>query len=276
MLDIRRDAGFTSDDLFAATGIQRQKISHIETANRRVDSSVIETLLRQLKVADDRFARVMDLARGSARPGWWERFDDEMGSRQARTADLESGAKTIFQFQPFLIPGLLQTQAFAAVRADADRSANSRRFSTARMLEARAQRQSILSGADATPLEVVLDESVLHRTSAAPTPVMHEQLDHLVGAALNRPSVTIRILPFVTRLSRHAQARTAFSRYSYTCPAEMVVINVDTNLEDRLLYKTHDVALYNDLADELQRVALSPADSVEHLAAAADACSKRR
>jgi transcriptional regulator with XRE-family HTH domain len=276
MLSIRQDAGYTTERLFSETGIQRQKISHIETANRRVDPAAIEGVLTHLRVGGDRFRNVMRLAHGSAHQGWWERFDDEMGPRQARTADLESGAATIFEFQPFLIPGLLQTQEFAAVRAEADRAANSRRFSTARMLEARVQRQAILSGPDATPLEVVLDEAVLRRLAVAPAQVMHDQLDHLVGAALNQPSVTVRVLPFVTALSRHAQAITGFTYYTYADPDDLVVVNVDTNVDDLLLHDPARVAIYTDLVTEIRRAALSPAESIGCLASAAEDCLSRR
>jgi hypothetical protein len=221
----------------------------------------------------------MDLADGAAQPGWWERYDDEMGLRQARAADLEQGA-SIFQFQPFLFPGLLQTPAFAKVRAEADRQANSRRFSMARMLEARTRRQAILSGPDAASFDVVIDEAVLHRCSA-PAEIMHEQLDHLVGAALNQRSVTVRILPFTATLSGHAQARTAFSRYTYSDPDAPTVILVDTNVDD-LFFQDHDdddrakVALYTDLAAELRRAALTPAESIECLTNAAEEFLSRR
>jgi Domain of unknown function (DUF5753) len=220
------------------------------------------------------------LADGSAEPGWWERFADEMGPRQARTANLEQGATSIFQFQPFLIPGLLQTQDFAAVRAEADRAANSRRFSTARMLEARRQRQAILEGVEATPLEVIIDEGILHRRSAPPE-IMHAQLEHLVGAALNKRSVTVRVLPFTAELNQHAQARTAFSRYTFAEAEDPVITVVDTNVDDHL-YHDHDdngkerVNVYTGLASELRQASLSPTESIECLTIAAEALISRR
>jgi hypothetical protein len=150
----------------------------------------------------------------------------------------------------------------------------------ARMLEARTQRQAILSGADATPFDVVIDEAVLHRRSA-PAEVMREQLDHLVVAALNLPSITVRILPFTAELSGHAQARTAFSRYTYPKPDDPVIVVVDTNVDDLILQDRDEddrtkVAVYTDLAAELQRAALSPADSIEYLTTAAKNCLSRR
>ncbi|MFF5085470.1 helix-turn-helix domain-containing protein [Actinoplanes sp. NPDC000266] len=279
LLDIRTQAGHSSETLSLATGIQRQKISHMETARRRVGPESVEAILTCLSVESSRFDYVMRLALRAAEAGWWERFDDEMGPRQARTADLEQGADDIFQYHPFLFPGLLQTEAFAKVRAEADRPASNRRFSTARMLEARMRRQAILSGPDATPLEVVLDEAVLLRRSA-PAEVMQEQLEHLVGCALNQRSVTVRVLPFSADMNRHVQARTAFSHYTYTDPDSMVVV-VDTNVDDMLFHdrarKCHDkVAVYKDLVAQLQRSALSPSESVEFLTRAAEDDLSRR
>lgn len=279
VFDARRQAGLTTEQLSSRSRIQRQKISHIETANRRIEPAVIKDLLEHLGVSEDRRLKVMRLASDAAKRGWWERYDDEMGPRQARTADLEIGAD-IFQFHPFLIPGLLQTKKFAAIRAEADRAASLRRFSLARMLEARTQRQAILAGPDASPLNVILDESVLRRR-CAPWEVMHEQLEHLIGAALNQRSVTVRVLPFAAELSRHMQARTAFSRYTYADPDDPVVVVVDTNVDD-FLFHDHDedgrgkVAVYTDLASELERTALSAADSIECLSEAAEACLSRR
>lgn len=280
MLDARQQAGYKTEDLSRETGIQRQKISHIETAKQRVAPGVIKHILVHLDVRPDRLDRVMKLANGSAEPGWWERFDDEMGPRQARTADLEQGSKSIWQYHPNLVPGLLQTKKFATVRADADRRANSRRFSTARMLEARTRRQAILSGPSATPLEVILDEAVLHRRSA-PAEIMHEQFEHLIGAALNMRSVTVRVLPFKAELSEHSQPRTAFSRYLYHDPKDPVIVVVDTNVEDLIFQNRNKddrekVAVYTDLAAELRQSALSSADSIDRLAAAAEACLSRR
>jgi transcriptional regulator with XRE-family HTH domain len=280
VLDARRQAGLTTEQLSNRSGVQRQKISHIETAKRRVEPGAVKDLLEHLSVDEARYATMMRLAEDAADRGWWERYDDEMGPRQARAADLEKGAAAIFQYNPFLFPGLLQTPKFATVRAEAERAANPRRFSTARMLEARAQRRAILSGPEATRLEVILDEGVLRRRSA-PAEVMHEQLEHLAGAALNHRSVTVRVLPFATELNLHKQARTAFSRYTYADPDDPIVVMVDTNVEDRLIHD-HDeggrgkVAIYSDLVSELRRVALGPADSIEWLSAAAEACLSRR
>ncbi|MFC7530147.1 Scr1 family TA system antitoxin-like transcriptional regulator [Actinoplanes sp. GCM10030250] len=241
MVDARNQAGYTADRLANETGTQRQKISHIETARKRVSVDVIQLITRHLGVNPTRAAKIMNLAKGSAQAGWWERFDDEMGPRQAHIAGLEAGAVRIVQHQPALVPGLLQMPEFARVRAEADRPGTPRRFSAARMVEARTQRQAILLGADAVTYEVIIDEAVLHR-HLAPPQVMQAQLTHLIGVTINMPAVTVRILPLNARVQGYAQARTEFSVYTYQEPEALELVTVDTNVEDLMIAEPATVA----------------------------------
>ncbi|MEU8656103.1 helix-turn-helix domain-containing protein [Actinoplanes philippinensis] len=275
ILDARKQAGYTTDRLSQETGLQRQKISHIETANRPVDPAAIRLILDALGAAVASHTKIMRAAERAAAQGWWKRYDDEMGPRQAQTADLEAGAGTIFEYQPFLIPGLLQTPDFARARADAARTARSRRFSTARDLEARKQRQAILSGPSATPYEVVIDEAALRRRMVT-ADVMHGQLEHLIGATLNLRAVTVRVLPLDAALTERLQARSAFSYYTYSDPDDLEIVTVDTNIDDMILTDENEVGIYASLRSELQEDALSAADSLELLATLAQECLTRR
>ncbi|GGN38199.1 transcriptional regulator with XRE-family HTH domain [Actinoplanes campanulatus] len=275
ILDARKQAGYTTDRLSQETGIQRQKISHIETANRPVDPAAIRLILDALRVAAPSHTKIMQAAERAAAQGWWKRYDDEMGPRQAQTADLEAGAGTIFEYQPFLIPGLLQTPDFARARADAARTARSRRFSTARALEARKQRQAILSGPAATPYEVVIDETALRRRTVT-AEVMHGQLEHLIDATLNLRAVTVRVLPLDAVLAERLQARSAFSYYTYSDPEDFEIVTVDTNIDDMILTDETKVGVYACLRSELQEDALSAADSLDLLAILAQELLTRR
>ncbi|WP_229070852.1 helix-turn-helix transcriptional regulator [Actinoplanes sp. DH11] len=266
ILDARKQAGYTTDRLSQETGIQRQKISHIETANRPVDPAAIRLILDALGVAAASHTKIMRAAERSAAQGWWKRYDDEMGPRQAQTADLEAGAATIFEYQPFIVPGLLQTPDFAKARAETAHTARSRRFSTARDLEARTTRQAILSGAAATPYEVVIDEIALLRRSVT-AEIMHRQMEHLIGAALNLRAVTVRVLPLDTAFTSRQQARTAFSYYTYTDPDDIEIVTVDTNIDDMILTEHDQVKVYASLRSELCQDALNAADSLELLTA---------
>ncbi|MEU5993518.1 helix-turn-helix transcriptional regulator [Spirillospora sp. NPDC047418] len=100
----------------------------------------------------------------------------------------------IRSYQPLVVPGLLQTPAYAAHVLDDDEAA----------LEVRLTRQDILADESPPHLMYVMDESVLHRGTGDPE-VMREQLQHLL--AVSSRLVRIQIAP----LRLHEGTRGAFA-----------------------------------------------------------------
>src|SRR5262249_10672492 len=112
---------------------------------------------------------------------------------------LETGATAIRYFHPVLIPGLLQTPAYATTIFTSsagwmdivDESAAKVR------MEARLRRRErVLSRPNPPDYLALLDESVLHRVVGGPE-VMSEQLHGLLRV-IHNGHVWIRILSFAT------------------------------------------------------------------------------
>ncbi|BCJ47428.1 transcriptional regulator [Actinoplanes ianthinogenes] len=102
----------------------------------------------------------------------------------------ETVAAAIDTFEPFVVPGLLQTEAYAEVVlgfyvASGDLAAH---------VHTRLARQSLLAREDAPEMRFLIDESALCRWSGAGSAVMREQLVHLREAARN-PRVRIQVIP---------------------------------------------------------------------------------
>jgi transcriptional regulator with XRE-family HTH domain len=102
---------------------------------------------------------------------------------------VESQATTLWSFEPTLIPGLLQTEAYARVilraanlLADLDE-----------MVAARMERQRVLSKEDPPVLVVLIAESAL-RHYVGGAEVMYEQLTHLAEVA-ERDNVIVHVVP---------------------------------------------------------------------------------
>ena len=76
-------------------------------------------ILDVLNVGEKRWEQIMTIAREAQERGWWEKFADEMGPRQALYANLEAGARSISEYQMTFLPGLLQIPAFTEARARA-------------------------------------------------------------------------------------------------------------------------------------------------------------
>lgn len=125
---------------------------------------------------------------------WWEAYSNvlEPGYRALITAEAE--AVGLQSFEPNVVPGLLQTEDY--IRASTYRAAQlTMDTDTAeKLVELRLERQwRLLERADPLQMEVIIDESVLHRQLGG-VEVLREQLLHLAKLA-RLPHITIRVIP---------------------------------------------------------------------------------
>jgi transcriptional regulator with XRE-family HTH domain len=266
---LREEHDYSSETLAKAIGVARQRISRLENGRVPPDLDEIMRILSILKVGEKRWNQIMTIAREAQERGWWEKFADQMGPRQALYADLEAGACEIREFQLTLIPGLLQLPSFTQARIRADRPAHTPRFDPDRALEARAARQRMLRRPGGPRYQVVIDELAVRRPAAATTTVQ-AQLDHLVDVGHHGKQVTIRILPLAVPIAGHAVPRSSFSIYRYPDPGDPVVVAVDTVTSDLVLTQPTEVGHYLTLYERLQDAALNPTDSLDLLASIAE------
>jgi hypothetical protein len=142
----------------------------------------------------------MVLARETKAVGWWHPHDDVIPDWLDLYLGLEEAASRLQRHDPDLVPGLLQTAAYAREVIMADQPGLGEEEVTRRM-QARLARQALLVRVTA-PLsaELLLGEAVLRRPVGGPQ-VMAEQLNQLAEAAL-LPNVTIRVVPLRAGLHR--------------------------------------------------------------------------
>jgi transcriptional regulator with XRE-family HTH domain len=117
--------------------------------------------------------RLLDWRRGQAFPSWFGKWRDK-----------EQVATALRSYEPLLVPGLLQTEAYARVLLRGDDDA----------VAGRMHRQRVLTRQDPPPpiFRCVVDEAVLHRPIGGPA-VMRGQLDHLAGAV--SPRLSVQVVP---------------------------------------------------------------------------------
>jgi hypothetical protein len=102
----------------------------------------------------------------------------------------EAKAHTLRIWQPIIVPGIIQTPAyarelFAAMGMNDDRVSD--------YVQSRLSRQAILDQADPPSVVIVLDELALHRFIGTPE-IMREQLEHAIELS-KRPNIHLHILP---------------------------------------------------------------------------------
>ena len=118
---------------------------------------------------------------------------------------LGAGAASIRNFEPVVVPGLLQTADYAReIFRNGPRELDP--DDVERRVEVRLARQEILSSDDRPRLWAVIDEAVIHRVVGS-TSVMREQLRHLADSA-QQGKTTIQVVPY--RAGAHAGTIGAF------------------------------------------------------------------
>ncbi|MCX5141870.1 helix-turn-helix transcriptional regulator [Streptomyces sp. NBC_00338] len=177
----REDAGLSQADLGSPLFVSGSFIGLLESGVRRMQMDQAEKF-DELLGADGFFARNCAALKTSKYP---EHF--------AEAAEAEARAETIREYAPQLIPGLLQTEAYAravfrAYQPTAPESVIDELVAT------RLERAQILADPTAPMLWVVLDEAVLRRSVAGPA-AMAEALRHIADL-VRRHRIVTQVLPF--------------------------------------------------------------------------------
>jgi DNA-binding XRE family transcriptional regulator len=246
--DARLAAGYSSQEQLAkALGFDRTVIVRAETGSRPPSDDVAGKIAEMFPgLANGLYVPLCAIARktNGPIPGW---FTDWV--------DIESRASILRWWEPLLIPGLLQTDAYArAVLATWRRDSPDE---VEAKVAIRLGRQSVLATAD---VRVLLDESVLHRR-IGDADVMAMQLEHLVTMG-SRPNITIQVVPFAA--GAYAGLSGAFAVAEV--PGEADAAYLETGVQG---ITVRDAALVRSTArmfDDLRDESLSRPASLELIA----------
>ena len=192
--EIRESKGKSGDAVAAALKWSPSKISRYERARTGLQPREVERLLDYYEITGARRTLLLALARDAAQKGWWEEFADELSAEYQQFIGLEHEASSIGIWHVDVVPGLLQTQAYARhIISSYSRVDPRAPRMVERMVKVRMRRQQVVERESGLSLSVVIDESVLQRR-VGDERVMYEQLQRLAKDA-GRANVTLQILP---------------------------------------------------------------------------------
>ncbi|BAL86212.1 putative DNA-binding protein [Actinoplanes missouriensis 431] len=188
----REAAGLTQQDVSRHFEWHAAKVTRIETARVAVTPRDVRDLLTLYNVRDQGYREALvELARLSRERTWWTDYRDIM--RPGNFVGLEAAASSMRAWEPIIVPGLLQTEAYMRALIKTGRSTDTPQ-QIDRRVALRLTRQSRLGGDRPLELSAIIDESVLRRVIGGED-VMAEQLQHLIDTA-RLPNVMLQILPF--------------------------------------------------------------------------------
>ena len=190
---IRESKGKSGDAVAHALKWSPSKISRYERARTGLRPREVERLLDYYQITGPRRALLLELAEDAAQKGWWEEFGDSLSEDYQQFIGLEHEATSMAIWHVDVVPGLLQTEAYARhIIGSYSRIEPIAPGMIGRLVRVRMRRQQVLDREE-LQLSVVLDGSVLKRRIGDES-VMYEQLQRLAQEA-DRPNLTLQILP---------------------------------------------------------------------------------
>jgi transcriptional regulator with XRE-family HTH domain len=197
---LRNQARLTTKLAAQALEWSEPKLWRIETGQTALRSLDVEAMCRVYGATAEVTQGLMVLARETRTLGWWHPHDDVIPDWLDLYLGLEEAASRLQRYDPDLVPGPLQTAAYAREVITAEQPDLGAEEVT-RRVQARLARQALLIRVTA-PLtaEVLLGEDVLRRPVGGPQ-VMAEQLNQLADMAL-LPNVSVRVVPLRAGLHR--------------------------------------------------------------------------
>ena len=190
----RLQAGLTQDQVATAMDWSLSKVIRIEAGSVGISTNDLKALLILYKMVDgEQTDDLVALARAGRERSWQSAYRDVVSPRMLQLIEYEAAALIIRNFQPLVVPGLLQTEEYAkAVLGQFAGTATAARIDA--QVDFRMRRQELLDRADMPLLFFILDEAATRRLVGGPA-VMRRQVRKLIELA-GRPNITVEIVPF--------------------------------------------------------------------------------
>jgi transcriptional regulator with XRE-family HTH domain len=266
MRRLRESNKMTREEVSERTSINEATIYRLESARvRRPQKRTLMALLDLYGVVDPHRADLLELGREAEQQGWLQPYHSELPEEYTTYIAFEAEARSVSNYESLLVPGLLQTEAYAhAVITGGLPMASEAEVE--QRVRARIERQRLLSEPDRLKLWAIVDEAALHRQVGSPG-LMRAQLVHLIKAA-NEPNVTLQVIPYSA--GAHAGMPGSFVLLDFPNPADPDVVHIGTLAGDLFLEKEADLRRYRLLFEHLRAVASSPDHTTSMLATLSD------
>src|SRR5262244_3913143 len=188
----REAAGKTQRDVAAAMDWSQSKLIRIETGAVNISTNDLRALLAHYEVDPARITALVELARAAREAPRWNIYKDVASPEYISFLGYESSASVIRNFEPLMMPGLLQIEEYAREVIRAVEPGDPQRIDA--LIDLRMQRQEIISREQPPDLHFIMDEAVIRRMVGGPN-LIRRQLKHLLEVS-QYPNVTVRIVPF--------------------------------------------------------------------------------
>lgn len=249
---IRTAAGMSAEHAAGLLGVDRSRLSNMESGVRAISAERLRTLAVNCDCTDERYVNGLAEWAEPKEPAWWERYRGSLPQGLLDVSEIEAQASRLRGWNVVHVPGLLQTseQAMAIFRAAVPALPE---HEVALRLAHRSERQQVIKGDTPIPYLALIHEAAL-RMQFGGRDVARAQLDSLLGDS-ERENVTVLVLPF-----SHGSFPGAGQTLVYVegLVPQLDTVQVDASHGPDFLHAEAQLAKYRAQLDLLEETALSP------------------
>jgi len=248
---LREARGITAQQAARTIRASESKISRIELGRnsfREVDIADLLTLYGIMDVGERE--QMLSLASQANQPGWWHRYQDILPTWFQSYIGLEESAESIRSYDSQFVPGLLQTEEYAAAVIELGEFSLEE---TERLVYLRKERQRRFT-TGSLRLWAIIDEMALRRPVGSPG-LMRAQLEYLLE--LNeRPGLTLQVTPYPEGGSYLVPGSFSILRFATADLPDVVYVEQLTSA--MYLDKRSDVYRYTATLDKVSATSSTP------------------
>lgn len=261
--DLRKEAGLNGRELAARLGITQTTVSRYESGKRTAPVDYVARVLGMFGVTGDRYDELIQFAQTASEPSMVAEHRASLHSHLIELAEFERAATRITHVAPLVIPGPLQTRAYATeIMASIPSDQRGLRVEL-RM----ARGETLRSGRQIAAL--IMERAL--REPIGSSALMAEQVHHLVKIA-KLPNITIQVIP--SNIGQWTLAHNgSFILFEFDKAAPMV--HLEHFRGPTFLYGESDVEAYRSELSTLMGAAMSPESSAELMTAVAQQLAER-
>lgn len=256
----RDAAGLRQADVASAMDWSPSKIIRIERGDVSISTNDLRALLTHYGVKDKaRINSMLELAKSARGGSFYDQYADLLKPGFKEYLAYEASASVIRQYDPVLVPGLLQTEEYARAlfahvgRFDAERAD--------KLWAVRQHRQEVHDRENPPQMLYVLDEAALRRHVGGGQ-VMRHQLERIRDFAA-QPHIVIQIIPFAK--GAHPGMAGNFILLEFADPNLDDLVHLESINQITIRDDTELIARYLDRFGLLTQMALAPEDSLDFL-----------
>lgn len=252
---MRTSAGVSAEYAAGLLGVDRGKISHIESGARAISPERVRTLACNCACEDERYVNALAEMAQPGQKGWWDKYRGSLPQGLLDIAELEAHAVRMRAAYSMHVPGLLQTSdhALAIFRVVIPQLPE---HEIALRLAHRVERQQVLDSENPPDFIAIVHEAAL-RMRFGGRAVAHAQLDHLLKKS-EQENITLLVIPFDAGAFPGAGQTVLYAEGPVP---QLDTVQIDSSHGPDFLHAEAQLAKYRAHLDWMERIALSPTAS---------------